>query len=201
MVGFLILLLTSLPVSLEHGVRLGGSIAAILIIGVGTGDIKSNVGPLIADQYQRKKKAIKTIAKTGERVIIDPAVTIQRIYLVFYCCINVGALSLLATPYMERDIGFWSAYLMCLCMFVVGVGALIIGRKQYIVRPPQGSIITDAFRAIGIMIKNRSLDAPKSSYQQQHGLKHETPWNDHFIDELKRALVTYRVFIFYPIYW
>jgi POT family proton-dependent oligopeptide transporter len=101
MVGLLILLLTSLPVSLEHGAGLGGFIAAILVIGVGTGGIKSNVSPLIADQYQRKKMAIKTIAKTGERVIIDPAVTIQRIYLVFYCCINVGALSLLATPYME----------------------------------------------------------------------------------------------------
>ena len=69
MVGLLILLLTSLPVSLEHGAGLGGFIAAILVIGVGTGGIKSNVSPLIADQYQRKKMAIKTIAKTGERVI------------------------------------------------------------------------------------------------------------------------------------
>jgi POT family proton-dependent oligopeptide transporter len=86
-------------------------------------------------------------------------------------------------------------------MFVVGVGALIIGRKQYIVRPPQGSIITDAFKAISIMIKNRSLDAGKPSHQQQHGLKHKTPWNDQFIGELKRALVACRVFIFYPIYW
>jgi POT family proton-dependent oligopeptide transporter len=51
MVGLLILLLTSLPVSLEHGAGLGGFIAAILVIGVGTGGIKSNVSPLIADQY------------------------------------------------------------------------------------------------------------------------------------------------------
>ncbi len=180
---------------------MGGFITAILIIGIGTGGIKSNVAPLIADQYQRKKMAIKTIAKTGERVIIDPAVTIQRIYLIFYCCINVGSLSLLATPYMERDIGFWSAYLLCLCMFVVGLIALILGQKIYIVRPPQGSIITDAFKAIGIMIKYRDMNAPKPSYQEEFGRRYHTPWDDQFIDELKRALQACTVFIFYPIYW
>ncbi|CZT41771.1 probable peptide transporter PTR2-A [Rhynchosporium secalis] len=200
-VGLLILVLTSLPVALEHGAGMGGFVAAILIIGIGTGGIKANVAPLIADQYQRKKMAIKTIVKTGERVIIDPAVTIQRIYLIFYCCINIGALSLLATPYMERDIGFWSAFLLCLCMFVVGLTALVLGRKQYIVRPPQGSIITDAFKAIWIMFKYRNMNAPKPSYQEEFGRKHPTPWDDLFIDELKRALQACKVFVFYPIYW
>ncbi|KAE8449915.1 hypothetical protein EG329_007392 [Mollisiaceae sp. DMI_Dod_QoI] len=200
MVGLLILLLTALPVSLQNGAGMGGFIAAILIIGIGTGGIKSNVSPLIADQYTRKRMAVKTL-KTGERVIIDPAVTIQRIYLVFYCCINVGALSLLATPYMERDIGFWSAYLLCLCMFVVGFVTVVLGRKLYIVRPPQGSIITDAFKAIGIMIKHRNMNAPKPSYQEEFGRSHATPWDDLFIDELKRALQACKVFVFYPIYW
>jgi POT family proton-dependent oligopeptide transporter len=199
-IGLLILFLTSLPVSLEHGAGMGGFIAAILIIGIGTGGIKANVSPLIADQYTRKRMAVKTL-KSGERVIIDPAVTIQRIYLIFYCCINVGALSLLATPYMERDIGFWSAYLMCFCMFIVGFTALILGRKLYIVRPPQGSIITDALKAIGIMIKHRNMDAPKPSYQEEFGRKHQTPWDDQFIEELKRALQACKVFVFYPIYW
>lgn len=201
MVGLLILLLTSLPVSLQNGAGMGGFITAILIIGIGTGGIKANVSPLIADQYTRKRMAVKTLPKTGERVIIDPAVTIQRIYLIFYVCINIGALSLLATPYMERDIGFWSAYLLCLCMFVVGFVTLVLGRKIYIVRPPQGSIITDAFKAIGIMIKHRNMDAPKPSYQEEFGRKYNTPWDDLFIDELKRALQACKVFVFYPIYW
>lgn len=148
----------------------------------------------------RKRMAIKTL-NTGERIIIDPAITIQRIYLIFYCCINVGALSLLATPYMERDIGFWSAFLLCLCMFCVGFVTLIIGQKQYIVRPPKGSIITDAFKAIGIMIKHRNMDAPKPTYQEEFGCRDTVPWDDQFIDELKRALVACRVFVFYPIYW
>lgn len=199
-VGLLVLLLTSLPVSLEHGAGLGGFIVAVLVIGLGTGGIKSNVAPLIADQYRRKLMEIKVTPK-GERVIIDPAVTIQRIYMIFYGCINIGALSLLATPYMERDIGFWSAYLMALCMFVVGTGVLILGRKFYVVRPPTGSIITDAFRAIWIMIKNRNMNAPKPSYQAERGNNAVMKWDDQFVEEVKRALIACQVFAFYPIYW
>lgn len=44
-------------------------------------------------------------------------------------------------------------------------------------------------------------DAAKPSYQEEHGRKHKTPWNDHFIEELKRGLVACKVFIFFPIYW
>lgn len=87
-------------------------------------------------------------------------------------------------------------------MFALGMVIVILGRKHYIVRPPQGSVITDAFKAIGIMIKNRNMDAPKPSYQEEFssgGAKY--PWSDLFIDELKRALVACRVFLFYPIYW
>lgn len=200
LVGLLILLLTSLPVALSHGAGLGGFTVSIIIIGLGTGGIKSNVAPLIADQYTRKRMAVKTTPK-GERVIIDPAVTVQRIYMIFYACINIGSLSLLATPYMERDVGFWSAYLLCLCMFACGTAVLVIGRKFYIVRPPQGSVITNAFRVLGLMIYHRNMDAAKPTWQAERGHRSNLRWDEHFVDEVKRALVACRVFCFYPIYW
>lgn len=198
--GLLVLFLTSLPVSLQHGAGLGGFITAILLLGIGTGGIKSNVSPLIAEQYQRKVMAIKTLP-SGERIILDPAVTIQRIYMIFYLSINIGSLSVLATPYMEDYVGFWSAFLMCTCVFIVGFGVLLSGQKYYVVRPPKGSIITDAFRAMWIMAVNRNMDAPKPSYLAEYGGNYKTPWSDQFIDELKRALVACKVFAFYPIYW
>ncbi|CAK3918662.1 probable PTR2-Di-and tripeptide permease [Lecanosticta acicola] len=201
-VGLLILFATALPTSIQHGSALGGYVTAIIIIGFGTGGIKSNIAPLIADQYTRRKMAISTIAKTGERVIIDPAITYQRIYMMFYACINIGCLSLLATPFMEDYAGgFWTAYLMCFLMFNVGVAVLIFCRGKYIVRPPQGSVITDAFKALGIMITNRNMDAAKPSWRAVNGKTKSVPWNDHFIDELKRALRACKVFCFYPIFW
>jgi POT family proton-dependent oligopeptide transporter len=200
-VGLVILWTTSLPVAIESGAALGGYVAAIIVIGFGTGGIKSNIAPLIADQYTRKKMAISTIPKTGERVIIDPAITFQRIYMMFYACINVGCLSLLATPFMEMYEGFWTAYLMCFLMFCMGIVVLIISKKYYIVRPPQGSVITDAFKAIGLMIVARNTAAAKPSWRAAHGKTKPVPWNDHFIEELKRALRACKVFAFYPVFW
>ncbi|CAO2657034.1 Nn.00g058370.m01.CDS01 [Neocucurbitaria sp. VM-36] len=201
MVGLLILTCTSIPSALDHGAGIGGFVVAIIVIGLGTGGIKSNVAPLIADQYKRRQMVIGHDDKTGERVIIDPAITIQRIYMIFYWCINVGSLSLLATPYMERDVDFWSAYLLCLCVFLVGTLVLVLGRKVYVVRPPQGSVVTDAFRVIWMMIKNRKMDGAKPSYQAGLGRDSNLRWDDHFVEEVKRALVACKVFTFYPIYW
>jgi POT family proton-dependent oligopeptide transporter len=202
MAGLLILVTTSIPSSLAHGAGTGGFIAAIIVIGLGTGGIKSNVAPLIADQYRRRRMVVSTDPKNGEKVIIDPGITIQRIYMVFYFCINAGSLSLLATPYMERDVGFWSAFLLCLCVFMVGTVTLVLGRKIYIVRPPQGSIITDCFKVIWQMIKGRNMNAAKPSYQAGLGKDVSAyKWNDHFVEEVKRALVGCKVFAFYPIYW
>ena len=56
---------------------------------------------------------------------------------------------------MEKWIDFWSAYLLCLCMFVVGIIVLIVGKKYYVVRPPRGSVIPNAFRALWIGIVNK----------------------------------------------
>jgi POT family proton-dependent oligopeptide transporter len=85
MVGLLILTCTAIPAALDHGAGLAGFIVAIIVIGLGTGGIKSNVAPLIADQYKRRQMVIGHDDKTGERVIIDPTITIQRIYMIFYC--------------------------------------------------------------------------------------------------------------------
>lgn len=77
-VGLIILLCTSLPVAIVHGAALGGLIAAMIVIGLGAGGIKSNVSPLIAEQYRGTKQTIR-VERSGERVIVDPAITIQRI--------------------------------------------------------------------------------------------------------------------------
>ncbi|KAF6822479.1 MFS peptide transporter [Colletotrichum plurivorum] len=198
--GLVILWTTSLPVAMEHGAGKPGYIVAIIVIGLGTGGIKSNIAPLIADQYQRRVMAVKT-ESDGERVIIDPAITYQRIYMIFYWCINLGALSLMATPFMEKYKGFWTAYLMCFCVFNVGIATLVLRRKTFVNRPPQGSVITDAFKALGLMIAARNMDAAKPSWRAANGKEKPVPWNDHFVEELKRALRACKVFVFYPIFW
>lgn len=102
---------------------------------------------------------------------------------------------------MERYTGFWSAYLLCLCMFMVGITVLIFGRKKYVDRPPSGTVVLDSFRAVGIMIRHRNMDAAKPSWLAQNKSSKTVSWDDTFIEELKRALVGCKVFTIYPIYW
>jgi proton-dependent oligopeptide transporter, POT family len=138
--GIIILFASSLPQSIEHGVALPGLVVAMIVIGLGAGGIKSNVSPLIAEQYRYVKPYTKTL-RSGEKVIVDPSVTIQRIYMIFYLCINIGSLSSIATTEMELHVGFWSAFLLPLCMFIVGLLVVVAGKKLYVTRPPRGSPI------------------------------------------------------------
>jgi POT family proton-dependent oligopeptide transporter len=199
--GLVILLFTSLPSSIENGAALGGLAAAMTVIGLGTGGIKSNVSPLVAEQMTETRMKIKT-TKGGERVIQDPNITFQRIYMIFYVCINIGSLSLVATVFMEKYTGYWTVNLLGLLVFLIGFGILLLGKKQYVTRPPQGSVLPHAFKAMWIgLLNGRTMEAARPSYQAAHGQKYSTPWNETFVDELSRALAACRVFLFYPIYW
>ncbi|KUI73365.1 Peptide transporter PTR2 [Cytospora mali] len=204
MVGNLILFLTSLPVAIENGAALGGLIAAMIVIGLGTGGIKSNVSPLIAEQYENTTPFIKTL-KSGERVIVDPSTTISRIYMIFYMMINIGSLSSIATTELEAHVGFWAAYLLPFLMFIVGFAVLVAGKSKYKMRPPQGSIIPKAFKVMWIAITNKgNFNAAKPEYQEEFsssGRKRIITWDSIFVEEVKRALVACKVFIFFPVYW
>lgn len=133
---------------------------------------------------------------------MDPAVTIQRIYMIFYLCINVGSLSSIATTEMELHIDFWAAYLLPLCMFIVGFIVLLVGKNCYVQRPPRGSVIFHAFKAMWIGLNHKfNMDAAKPSFQNRHGSSCTIQWDDQFVLEIKRALTACRVFVFFPIYW
>jgi dipeptide/tripeptide permease len=83
MAGIVVLFATSLPWSIEKGTALPGLMVAMIVIGIGTGGIKSNVSPLIAEQVRSNKPFVKTLSN-GKRVVVDPELTIQRVYMLFY---------------------------------------------------------------------------------------------------------------------
>ncbi|KAK9459794.1 POT family-domain-containing protein [Lipomyces oligophaga] len=198
-VGLLILFTTSLPNAIDAGASLGGLVMAMIVIGFGTGGIKSNVSPLIAEQYTNTRRFVREL-KSGERVIVDPGVTIQSLFMIFYLCINIGSLSAIATTELELHIGFWAAYLLPFLFFFVGIICLFVGHKYYVKKPPMGSVVPNSFRIIWIALANRNLEQAKPSYRADRGLS-PVPWTDRFVDEVNRALVACQVFVFYPIYW
>ncbi|KAG7193121.1 peptide transporter ptr2 [Scheffersomyces spartinae] len=197
MLGVFVLFITSVPSITSHSTALGGYVVGIIIIGIGTGGVKSNVAPLIADQVQKTSPVIKVL-KSGERVIQDPNVTIQNVFMFFYLMINIGSLSVIATTELEKHVGFWASFLLPFCFFFIAIGALVLGRNQYVKVPVSDKIISNCFKCTFVAIKNKfNLDAAKPSLNPNQ----QFPWDDRFVDEVKRALYACKVFLFYPIYW
>jgi len=227
-VGLLIITLTSIPGSLARGGGVPGWIVGALIVAAGTGGIKANVSPLVADQYRRTKPHIKVLA-SGERVIVDPNVTITRIYNIFYWCINVGSLSSIATSESERRVGFWLAYLIPSSIFVLTPVVFLLSYKLYYKVPPKGSILVEVWKCGSLAAgaagfwKNpfRHIDGgmwkyAKPSYyltnsekgtqkrelsEKERRWASRITWDDAFVDELKRTMRACQIFLFYPLYW
>jgi hypothetical protein len=110
-VAHVILIIPAIPQVIASGNALAPFVIAIIVLAFASGFIKSSLGPLLCDQSPVKRPIVRT-EKNGERVIVDPEVTVGQYMLIFYWCINIGAFFQLATTYAEHDIGFWLAYLL-----------------------------------------------------------------------------------------
>ena len=110
-------------------------------MGLGAGAIKSNVSPLIAEQYSGKIR--KKVLKSGETVIISPALTYQRIYMYFYAAINLGSTAAISASFIARDHGYWVAFLVPTIVFAIVPIVLLLGKRLYVRTPPRGSIILE----------------------------------------------------------
>lgn len=92
----------------------------------------------------------------GERVIVDPAATVARIYLYFYLMVNVGSLvGQLAMVYAERYVGFWLSFLLPTMMFCICPTVLYFCRSKYHLVPPTGSTYGQAVRLWSLAMKGR----------------------------------------------
>jgi dipeptide/tripeptide permease len=98
LIGHIILIISGVPGVIEHKGAIGVFVVAILVTGLGTGGFKSNISPLVAEQYKRTKQFVITTDQ-GERVIVDPTLTTSRIYMVGnVTCSCLRALSRLLFP-------------------------------------------------------------------------------------------------------
>ncbi|OGM42514.1 oligopeptide transporter [Aspergillus bombycis] len=208
--GLAMLFLSSLSLAQDLGVSLTGLLAALFFIGLGAGGIKANVSSLIAEQYTGPKEA-KRVLESGEEVIVDRALTIERIFSTFYLFTNIGSLGPLLTTTIEQKHGFSAAFSLPVLVFLIGFTVILASKDQYVSRPPESSIVFNACRACWIAIKHKgNLDYARPSYLAEAASQSEAelethstplPWNDTFIDDLRSALSSCKIFLLYPIYW
>jgi POT family proton-dependent oligopeptide transporter len=87
LVGRVIMVISAVSGVIETKGDFGAFIVSLIVTGLGTGLFKANISPLVAEaaeQYKRSKCYVGA-TRTGERVIVDPSMTILRVYKVrFY---------------------------------------------------------------------------------------------------------------------
>lgn len=162
-----------------------------------------NVNPLIVEQLGEMEIHVKTLP-SGERVIVDPAVTIERIYMWFYFFINVGALiGQVTMVYAEQYVGFWLSFTLPTVMLCLCPAVMAWGRKRYVRRPPQGSNLGPAFKLFFLAQKGRWSINPFETYRRLHdgtmwdnvkpsriAPEHRPHWmtfDDAWVDEVRRG--------------
>ncbi|KAJ7364701.1 peptide transporter PTR2A [Mycena albidolilacea] len=218
LLGHVILIVAAVPGIIEHpDTALLFFLFALVIMGLGTGLFKANISPLVAEQYKRTKPFVVTTSG-GELVIVDPALTISRIYMYFYLMINLGSLlGQVLMTYSEKYVGFWLAYTLPTIAFLLCPIILIMGRKRYVRSPPTGSVLATFVRILRFACKGRwsinplrtwrSLTAPDfwDAVQPSRIPPASRPswmtFDDNYLNEVRRGLRACAVFAWFPIYW
>ncbi|KAF8076961.1 peptide/h+ symporter protein [Lyophyllum atratum] len=216
LIGHVILVASASPASLENeNAALGLLALSILVMGIGAGGIKANVSPMIAEQYTGKLR--KETLPSGEVVIKSPAVTIQSMYLWFYAAINLGSCGAISASFLARDNGYWVAFLVPTCLFMLVPLVLLVGKKHYVQTPPRGSILIETCRVIGFALGPRwsmnpltvirnikrddFWDPARPSYYGEGQVPAKITWDDEFVGEVGRTLNACTVFLFFPVFW
>ncbi|KAF9531503.1 POT family-domain-containing protein [Crepidotus variabilis] len=215
LLGHIIFIISAIPGVIEKKGAVGVFVLGMIVTGLGTGLFKANISPLVAEQYKRTKLFVTT-TKSGERVIVDPAMTVSRIYMYFYLFINIGALvGQITMTYAEKYVGFWLAYTLPTGIFLLCPIVLFIGRNRYNRTPPTGSVLATTLRLFRYAARGKwslnpvrtykNLSAPDFWENAKPSRVHEPPvwmtFDDLWVDEVKRGLKACGVFLWFPIYW
>jgi len=169
---------------------------------------KPNISPTLLDQMTNQVPEVATL-KTGERVILDPEATTERVMLWFYMLVNVGAFMNVPTAFTEKYVGWWLSFLLPLILYMPLLPLLYYLRDKLILAPPGGSDLGNIMRIVGICFKNGGLKrifSKKSSFfepatpswRRENGLEGKLPWNDEFIEDVRRTFQATGIFLFFP---
>lgn len=220
MFGHIILIVSALPpvIANPQG-ALGCFSVGLIFFGIGVGFFKANISPMIAEQYESTQpRAVIKVLKSGERVVVDPVLTISVIYMRYYFFINVGSLTgSIAMVYAEKYVGFWLSYTLPTALFIFCPLMLLGFKNKYVRRPPTGSVLGKAIALVGLSMKGRWSANPITTIKnlREPGFfervkpskipDSERPawmtFDDHWVDEVRRGFKACSVFVWYPIYW
>lgn len=193
------------PSVLQGGSGIAPFMISFFMLAIGAGIFKPNVAPTVLDQYTHQREYVKTLP-SGERVLVDPETTIQRIMVIYYGFINIGAFFALASTYAEKYVGYWLAFLLPTIMYTLVVVVFVGVRKKIIKKPPMGSELNDFFRITAICCKENKFmvwkkgfwDAAKPAVLAEKGKT--VQWSNKLVTDVGRTWAACQIFLYIPLY-
>lgn len=217
-IGHILIIIAAIPsVIANPNGALGSFIIGLILFGSGVGFFKACISPLVAEQYEHShpKAYIRTEA-SGERVIVDPGITISRVYMRYYLLINIGALTgQISMVFAEKYVGFWLSYLLPTILFVFCPLLMVALSKHYVKKPPQGDVLVKSFKVYGLAMRGRWSLNPVRTYKnlsspdlwdgaKPSNITNKPSWmtfDDAWVDEVRRGVKACQVFLWLPIFW
>ncbi|EME46276.1 hypothetical protein DOTSEDRAFT_148348 [Dothistroma septosporum NZE10] len=210
-VSHIIQICGAIPAVLQAGNGIAPFLISLFLLAIGAGLFKPNVVPTVLDQYRHQKAYVKALP-SGERVLVDPESTIQRIMLIFYAFINVGAFFALATTYAEKYIGFWLAFLLPGIVYFLLPALLWHLKNKLVIYPPDGSALNNVWKISTVALKHNKgtfwkkgfWQSAKPSVLAAKGVttlnNKPISWTDKDVEDVQRTLSACAIFLYFPIY-
>jgi len=210
-VSHIIMICGAIPSLLQAGRAIAPFLVSLFTLAVGAGLFKPNIAPMLLDQYTHQKPYVKALA-SGERVIVDPESTVQRVMLIFYALVNLGAFYSVATTYAEKDIGYWLAFLLPGIIYFLLPFLLWYLRKRLVRLPPAGSTLNKVAKIIVVTIRyggwkfwtDEYWNVAKPGVLADRGITtfrgKPISWTDRDVHDFRRALTACMIFLYFPIY-
>ncbi|ODV81222.1 PTR2-domain-containing protein [Suhomyces tanzawaensis NRRL Y-17324] len=214
-IAHILLVIAGIPKVIAEGHAIVPTALGIITLAIGTGFIKPNLLPLLMDQYPEKTDVIKVLP-SGESVIIDRQKSLERMALVFYWAINIGAFFQLATSYIERRIGFWFAFFIPIIVYLFLPVIFFVLQKKLVKEHPQGSVLTNTFKILRVSYRGNWIKRMREGTfweyaspakmaergQIYYKTKTQSPitWNEQWVLDIKQTFNSCKIFIYFPIY-
>ncbi|KAK7442686.1 hypothetical protein BaRGS_00040510, partial [Batillaria attramentaria] len=161
-------------------------LTALVLVALGTGGIKANVGPFGAQQVQ----------DVGPQAV-------QTFFNWYYWFVNAGALiAYVAVAAVQQNVSFGWGFLIPFLTMLLAIFFLLIARKNYIHKQLKGSVLGDSF-----IMCWQGCCRPSPPYKETEGffdtarLHYGGSYSDQTVDGVIAVVRVLPVFFFVIMYW
>ncbi|EHK97659.1 putative Peptide transporter PTR2 [Glarea lozoyensis 74030] len=204
-----IMVVAAIPSVIQAGHAEGPFLLSLYILAFGAALFKPNISVVILDQNPHNRPVTQTL-ESGEKVVIDPEATTERMMLWFYLLINIGGFMGVPTSYLAKYVGFWSSFLVPGIIYFMLPALLWWLHPRLVLHKPGGSDLGNVIKVVGMCLKRNGFskigrtgfwEAAKPSVIAQSSNPVTVSWDDQFVRDTQRTFQACGIFLFLPIFF